>query len=111
VDGYIGYIKIDEFSHSERAREAAVEAMADVADCEALIFDLRHNHGGGPGPGLLISSYPFDAPRLLGSYYNRLEDGIKDIYTLESLPGKRFGQKKPVFIVTSSITGPGGSGS
>ncbi len=104
VDGNIGYIKIDEFSPSERAREAAVEAMAEVADCQALIFDLRLNHGGGPELGHLISSYLFDAPTLLGSYYNRLEDGIKDIYTLESLPGTRFGQQKPVFILTSSNT-------
>jgi C-terminal processing protease CtpA/Prc len=81
--------------------------MAAVADCEALIFDLRSNPGGGPELGHLISSYLFDAPTLLGSYYNRLEDGVKDIYTLEGLPGKRFGQKKPVFVLTSSVTGSG----
>jgi hypothetical protein len=102
VDGNVGYIKVDEFSHSEKARDAAIEA-----DCEALIFDLRDNHGGGPELGHLISSFLFDTPTLLGSYYNRLEDGIKDIYTLGSLPGKRFGQKKPVFILTSSFTGSG----
>jgi len=104
MEGNIGYIEIDEFSHSEKARQAAVEAMAAVADCEALIFDLRSNPGGGPEVGHLISSYLFDAPTLLGSYYNRLEDAVKDIYTLESLPGKRFGQKKPVFVLTSSVT-------
>jgi len=107
VDGNTGYIRIDEFSHSEKSREAAIKAMAAVADCEALIFDLRSNHGGGPELGHLISSYLFDAPTLLGSYYSRLEDGIKDIYTLESLPGKRFGQKKRVFILTSSNTASG----
>lgn len=104
LNGNFGYVKIDEFSHSESAREAAVNAMAAVADCEALIFDLRDNRGGGPELGHLIASFLFDAPTLLGRYYNRLEDVIKDIHTLESLPGKRFGQKKPVFILTSSAT-------
>jgi hypothetical protein len=107
MDGSVGYIKVDEFSHGEKARDAAIKAMAAMADREALIFDLRDNHGGGPELGHLISSYLFDAPTLLGSYCSRLDDGVKDIYTLESLPGKRFGQKKPVFILTSSVTGSG----
>jgi len=105
VDENIGYVRIDEFSHSERAKGAAIKAMAAVADCEALIFDLRYNIGGSPELTHLIASFLFDAPTLLGSYYNRLEDSVTDIYTLESLPGKRFGQKKPVFILTSSKTG------
>lgn len=105
VDENIGYIRIDEFSHSDRAKEAAIKAMAAVANCRALIFDLRQNPGGGPELGLLISSYLFDEATLLGSYYSRLEDGIKDIHSLENPLGKRFGQKKPVFILTSSITG------
>jgi hypothetical protein len=104
MDGNIGYIRFDEFSHSQKAMEAAIKAMAAVADCEALIFDLRYNKGGGSEMGRLISSFLFDAPTRLDVVYDRLTGDITDDYTLENVPGKRFGQKKPVFILTSSKT-------
>ena len=104
MDGNIGYIRFDEFSHSEKAMEAAIKSMAAVADCEALIFDLRYNKGGGSEMGRLISSFLFDAPTRLAVVYDRLAGDITDDYTLENVPGKKFGQKKPVFILTSSKT-------
>jgi len=104
MDGNIGYIRFDEFSDSEKTKEAAIKTMAAVVDCEALIFDLRYNEGGGPELGTLISSFLFDAPTLLSRTFNRLTDSFTDDYTWKSVPGKRFGQKKPVFILTSAKT-------
>src|SRR5262249_53854822 len=39
---------------------AVAKNMSQVADADALILDLRENHGGNPGTVALILSYLFD---------------------------------------------------
>ena len=101
----IGYITIDMFHHSEEARAIAVKELEKVADCGALVFDIRHNGGGSPELIGLIASYFFDEPTLLGSRYSRIhEDEVKEFYSFERVPGKRFDEDVPVYILTSDYT-------
>jgi hypothetical protein len=104
LPGNIGYIKFDQFHESEEARETAAAALAFVADCEALIFDLRHNGGGTRHMGQFISSYLFDRAIHLGGQYSRPTDETTEWWTLEKIPGKRFSPEVPVYILTSSMT-------
>jgi retinol-binding protein 3 len=104
LPGNIGYIEFNVFRSGERAQEAAAAALASVADCDALIFDLRANMGGSPAMVQFLSSYLFDEPTHLNSVYDRVEDKTSELWTLESIPGKRFPRDLPVYVLTSSAS-------
>ena len=69
LDGNVGYLKFNFFSAAQEAFPVAVGAMAFLANCDALIIDLRENGGGSPEMIQLLSSYFFSgepqAPELL----------------------------------------------
>lgn len=100
----IGYIRFDQFHESENALDVAAAALAFVANCDALVFDLRNNGGGTWHMNRFIASYLFDKAIHLGGKYSRLTDEITEWSTLEEVPGKRFGPDVPVYILTSSWT-------
>lgn len=101
----IGYIAFDQCHHSEKAREVAAEALEKVADCQALILDIRRNQGGSPKMVDFMASYFFDTPTLLGSRYSRVhDDEFKEFWSSAEVPGRRFGKDVPVYILTSSYT-------
>jgi hypothetical protein len=105
--GNIGYIDLREFIPSEYAGETAAAAMGLTANCEALIFDLRQNHGGYPSMVQLISSYLFDPePRHINSFYYRPSDETQQFWTFPHVPGKRL-PDVPVYVLTSNATGSG----
>jgi len=105
LPGNIGYIKFDMFHGSKRAQEVAAAALAFVTDCDALVFDLRENGGGSPQMIRFISSYLFDKPTHLNSFYDRLNNKTSETWTLDSVPGRRFPNDLPVYVLTSSFTG------
>jgi hypothetical protein len=75
LKGNIGYIDLRQFAPSEFAGETAVAAMNFVAHCDALVFDLRQNHGGYPSMVQLIISYLIDPePRHINTFYYRPTD-------------------------------------
>ena len=101
----IGYVKFDHFCRSEEAMQAAAQALAAVANCDALIFDLRQNRGGAAVMLQFIAGYLFDKPTLLGIRYSRTDDDtVLDIYTKEQDHGKVFAETLPVYVLTSSNT-------
>jgi retinol-binding protein 3 len=104
LPGNIGYIEFNVFRSGPRAQEAAAAALASVADCDALIFDLRANFGGSPSMVRFVSSYLFDEPTLLNSVYDRVEDKTSELWSLETVPGKRLPSDLPVYVLTSSST-------
>jgi len=68
LKGNIGYIDLRLFEPSEYGGETAVAAMNFIANCDALIIDLRQNHGGYPSMVQLITSYLYDSkPRLINT--------------------------------------------
>ncbi len=62
LDGGIGYIDLRGFANSDKAYEVAVLAMKFIKNSNAVIFDLRKNHGGSPEMIKFILSYFFDKP-------------------------------------------------
>jgi len=101
----IGYIKFDMFRDTEEALATAAAALASVADCDALIFDLRDNHGGRPEMLQFICSYLFHEPTVLLRHYGRLGNVTLEMRTFEEIPGTRFDADLPVYVLTSSRTG------
>ncbi len=99
----IGYIKFNGFMDASFCGATVVAAMGFVAHTDAVIFDLRENHGGQPAMVTMIASYLFDQPTHLIDIYNRKEDSTVQNWTLSYLPGPRL-TKQPVFVLTSKQT-------
>jgi retinol-binding protein 3 len=104
LPGNIGYVKFNVFDGREEARAAAAAALATVADCDALIFDLRDNGGGSPKMIRFVCSYLFDQPTHLDSFLDREGSVVAETWTLDEVPGRRFPAAVPVYVLTSSST-------
>jgi len=104
LDGNIGYLKFNYFSADQEAFQVAVGAMAFLANCDALIIDLRENGGGNPEMIQLLSSYFFvGEPRHLNSFYYRLDEKTEQYWTLPYVPGSKLAETD-LYVLTSSYT-------
>ncbi len=105
LPGNIGYLDLRGFQPAQFGAETVVAAMNFLANTDALIIDLRRNGGGEPAMVALISSYLFDAePVHLNDLYSRPDNSTHQWWTLPYVPGKRYGQKKEVYVLTSNRT-------
>jgi C-terminal processing protease CtpA/Prc len=104
LDGNVGYIELRGFSGSQEVGGAIAAAMNLVANTDALIFDLRRNGGGSPVTIGFISSYLFDKPVHLNDFYIRETGRRQSFHTSDTVEGRRYGQNKPVYILTSNRT-------
>jgi C-terminal processing protease CtpA/Prc len=102
--GNIGYIELRGFAPAGLAGPTLAAAMTLVAHTDALIVDLRRNGGGDPETVALVCSYLFDHRTHLNSLYFREGDRTEQFWTLEWVPGERYGQAKLVYVLTSSDT-------
>lgn len=103
LPGNIGYIMLLGFQGAEFAGATAVSAMNFLAQVDALIFDLRFNGGGDPSMIQLLSSYLFDTPRHLNSFYIRKSDSMQQFWTSAHVEGPRL-THVPVYVLTSGGT-------
>ena len=77
LSGNVGYLKFNAFEDQEGGDAVAAGAMAFLANTDALIIDLRENHGGGLDMLALLASYFFNGPVHLLDLAFRLA-GTKD---------------------------------
>jgi len=111
LPGNIAHVVIDVFPPAafEAAHQGIGDLMSQAADADALILDLRDNGGGDSDTVAFIASYMFDAKRVhISDIYERETSKTTHTWTFAKLPGKRFGGKKPVFVLTSKGTFSGG---
>jgi hypothetical protein len=106
--GNIGYIDLRVFPPPALAGDAMAAAMTLVGNTDALIIDLRKNHGGEPEMVALTLSYLFDERTHLNDIYSRYENTTEQYWTSEHVSGTKYGQKKPVYVLTSHRTFSGG---
>ena len=105
----VAHVVVDGFPYvPDDARDGIAKLMSQVADADALIIDLRHNHGGSPETVALVASYLFDTPTHINDMYSRDTGAITPSWTLRDVPGTRFGGKKPIYVLTSKETFSGG---
>ncbi len=102
--GNVGYIKFKGFASTPAARPTAAAAMAFVANTDALIFDVTENGGGSPNMINFLSGYLFDEPVHLNTFHYRAAGSVSNTYSEEDVPGKHYGQDKPVYVLTSGYT-------
>jgi hypothetical protein len=106
LEGNVAYLELRTFGiPPEMMGEALADAMSKVADADALIIDVRRNGGGSPWAVALVSSYLFGSDTVhLNSLYWRPANRTDHFYTRASVPGKRFGPSKPLYVLTSRRT-------
>ena len=103
----IGYVKFDFFGDPAVCGPIAASAMGFLAHTDAVIFDLRENHGGDPHMVEVVASYLFDKPTHLNDLVDRAANETVQYWTEPSLPGARL-VKQPVYVLTSHETFSGG---
>lgn len=103
LPGNIGYLKFDGFMGAQYAGATAVAALNFLAHCDALIIDLRQNGGGSPSMIQLITSYFFDEPRHLNSFYIRKSDETKQFWTQSHVQGQHL-TGTDLYVLTSKRT-------
>jgi hypothetical protein len=103
LPGNIGYLKFNGFSNSLGAGPTAIAAMNFLGNCDAIIIDLRDNGGGSPSMIQLISSYFFEEPTHLNTFYIRKSDEYAQFWTQRHVEGKRL-VDVPLYILTSNRT-------
>jgi len=103
MPGNIGYIKFNSFKDADYGGPTAVAALNFLSHCDAIIFDLRDNGGGSPSMIQLISSYFFEEPVHLNSFYIRKDDSIKQFWTSSYVPGPKM-VDADLYVLTSNYT-------
>lgn len=105
LDDNIGVLKLDVFFPTAVAGDTAAAAMRLLNNTRALIIDLRQNGGGDGDMANLLSAYLFDTGgQSLSSIYSRPNDKLTQNHIQHYVPGPRYGEGKPVYILTSHRT-------
>jgi hypothetical protein len=102
LDGGIGLLRVDAFYPAEWIADTAAGAMAFLATSEAVILDLRENHGFSSG-GTLLSSYFFMDETHLTDFYNRPKNTTRQIWTYPVTGNAKLADKD-LYILTSRRT-------
>lgn len=97
----IGYLGLDGFFRAKDAAETLAAAMTVLAHTDALIIDLRNNGGGDAATSTLLASYLLDKRTHLGDFYYRKDNRIEQRWSMDVVPGMRYGQAKDVYLLTS----------
>ena len=106
LPGNVGYVRLDQFADPVYAGETAVAAMNFLANCDAVIIDLRFNGGGEEKMVRLLSSYFFKEPTQINSLYFTETDSLEQSWTYSYVPGKKL-IDADLYILTSPGTGSG----
>lgn len=101
--GNIMLLDLRVFPPAAMGGDVFASAMNVVAQGDALIIDLRRN-GGGAGAGNLVMGYLLDEGQPLSGGYDRPSDKMSASTSPVWVPGRRFGSRKPLYILTSRRT-------
>ena len=101
--GNIGYLDLRQFVDVSIAGPTANASMRFLAATDALIIDLRNNGGGAPSMIQLLTSYFFDEPTHLNSFYVRRTESTDQFWTQAHVPGPKM-TETPLFVLTSGRT-------
>lgn len=103
--GNIGYLRMDEFGPMPQSRGAIDSAMAFLAHTDALIIDVRANHGGDPDSLDYLMGYFYAKPVELTSIL--ITQGGKSQLFKQFSEAKVAGPRylaRPLYVLTSNRT-------
>ena len=100
----IGYIDLHAFGRPQQTVERIAAAMTLLGDTKALIIDLRKCDGGDPETVMLFASYLYEKRTHLNDIYWRDENRTEERWTSDTVPGKKYGEARKVYLLTSEDT-------
>jgi retinol-binding protein 3 len=99
LEGNIGYLRIGGFTQTGETQQAIANAMATLADTDAMIVDVRNCPGGSGETVAYLASYFFGPePRVLMRRHHRPSNSTRDTSVMD-VPGKRR-PDVPLFVLT-----------
>ena len=104
LDDGIGYLDLRVFAPTSMGGDLASAAMSLLAQSPALIIDLRRNGGGDDEMTRLLAAYLLDESREMSAEYDRPSGHTKRNFTPVQVSGRRFGGRKPVYLLVSHRT-------
>ncbi|HEY2628912.1 MAG TPA: S41 family peptidase [Usitatibacter sp.] len=111
LSGNVGLIELN-YSPSLKLGDPLLQryaaAMALVADTRALILDLRRHFGGDPPTIAYFLSYFFDRPAFVVNRIRYRPARLAEFSTTAHPRGKRYGEQRPLFVLTAPETFSGG---
>ncbi len=103
LPGNVGYLKFNSFMDASNAGPTAIAAMNFLSHTDALIIDLTDNGGGSPSLIQLITTYFFEEPKHINSFYIREGEKTEQFWTLTYVPGERM-TETDIYVLTSGFT-------
>ena len=103
LEGNIGYLKLNTFWPADWIKKTAAGVMAFLSNADAIILDLRDNHGFAPDGVLLIESYFFADETHMTDQINNDEHTTRQYWTMSVVPGDKLATKK-LYLLTSHGT-------
>jgi retinol-binding protein 3 len=100
LDGNIGYLKLNIFWPAEWMKETVTGVMAFLMNSDAIILDLRDNHGFAGDGVLLVQSYFFKEETHMSDYINRDDGTTRQSWTMPAVPGTKLSDKKLYILVS-----------
>ncbi|KAM6897508.1 retinol-binding protein 3 [Xenentodon cancila] len=110
LENNIGYLRIDQIIGQEMTAKLGSLLQDNIwdkiAQTSSLIFDLRYSTAGELSGVPFIISYFSDPGTLIhiDTVYDRPLNTTTELWTMPSIMGERYGQKKDVVILTSRRT-------
>ncbi|MDK2125355.1 S41 family peptidase [Parachitinimonas caeni] len=104
LEGNIGYIDIRELVEHARSAEYISAAMTLLSKSKALIIDLRKCCGGDPATVAWLCSYFFKERTALSALHIRDQGIVEQYHTYDWVPGQRFGEEKPIYLLLAHYT-------
>ena len=107
LKGNIGLIRLNYFAPLDWSADAYSAAMNLVADTDALIIDVRENHGSMDINTIpFFCSYLFDKPVQIGDIFVRETNENRQLWTYAKIAGRKY-LDKPVYVLTGNQTASG----
>jgi hypothetical protein len=112
LPGNVGYLDVREFPDATMMGATLAATMQFIGNTDALIVDLRNNHGGDPAAVVLLCSYFFPPwePVHINDIFTRTrnsDSGETQQYWTTYVPGPLY-VNKTVYVLTSTHTFSGG---
>uniref|UniRef100_A0A672YX52 Interphotoreceptor retinoid-binding protein like n=1 Tax=Sphaeramia orbicularis TaxID=375764 RepID=A0A672YX52_9TELE len=110
LENNTGYLRIDRIIGEETAAKLG-SLLKDniwdrVAHTSSLIFDLRYSTAGDlSGVPFIISFFSEPEPLIhIDTVYDRPSNTTRELWTMPTMMGERYGKKKDLIILTSKRT-------
>jgi hypothetical protein len=102
LEGNIGLLELNTFFPGEWIKDLAQASMNFLANSDAVIIDLRNNHGFAPDGVLLIESYFFNDAVHLSDSYDRDAKTMRQSWTMPIVPGTKLGNMDLYILVSKN---------